>query len=223
MSKLMDRDEVVGRFRRAGVVPIITVRNVDASLALIAKLVDAGADVIEIVFRTPEASKVLSEARKRHDGCMFAAGTMLDDASVRRAVEAGAHCFVSPGLTAELHEAATASGLLLIPGVQTASEVMNARRWGYALMKYYPAEPSNGLVVLADYANIFDNVSFLATGKITRPKLALYGALRNVAAVGGSWMLEGAEPERLAVDRESFLGSRPFARSSGGDVGRCAS
>lgn len=204
----MDRDEVVGRVRLAGIVPIVTVRDAGASLALIANLVDAGADVIEIVFRTSEAPEALSAARKRHDNCMFAAGTMLDEASVGRAMDAGAHCLISPGLTAELHEAATASGLPLIPGVQTASEVMNARRWGYALMKYYPAEPSNGLVVLADYANIFNNVSFLATGKITPPKLALYGALRNVAAVGGSWMLEGMGLERLAADKESFLDGR---------------
>jgi 2-dehydro-3-deoxyphosphogluconate aldolase/(4S)-4-hydroxy-2-oxoglutarate aldolase len=77
----------------------------------------------------------------------------------------------------------------MIPGVLTASEVLAATEYGYDLMKYYPAQPSNGLLVLADYANIFPDVGFVPTGKIDASVLAEYGALRNVVAVGGSWML----------------------------------
>jgi len=47
---------------------------------------------------------------------------------VRIAAMQGAHLLVSPGLTPDLHEAAWKSGRVLVPGVQTASEVMAARR-----------------------------------------------------------------------------------------------
>ena len=204
----MKQEQVAARIRQAGIVPIVTVRDVEESLTLVGKLVDAGADLVEIVFRSAGAPQALAEARKRFDRCTFAAGTILDEAGVRKAADAGAHCLVSPGLTPELHQAASAAGQVLIPGVQTASEVMAARQLGYRLLKYYPAEPSNGLVVLGDYANIFDTISFMATGKITSKVLPHYGALRNVAAVGGSWMLAAEALAGFATDRERFLAAR---------------
>lgn len=204
----MDHGEVTSRIARAGIVPIVTVRDLRAGVALIDQLVETGAAAIEVVLRTPEAPAALSIAVKRHPQCLVAAGTILDEAGVRTAVEAGAHFLVSPGLTPDLHEASIGAGRMLVPGVQTASEVMAARRLGYRLLKYYPAEPSNGVVVLEDYANIFHDVAFMATGKITSALLAGYGRLRNVAAVGGSWMLKPESIPRFADDRSLFLSAR---------------
>jgi 2-dehydro-3-deoxyphosphogluconate aldolase/(4S)-4-hydroxy-2-oxoglutarate aldolase len=205
----------MSRIARSGIVPIVTVRDLPDGIALIDRLVEAGADVIEIVLRTPDAPSALKAALGRHPHCLFAAGTVLDEEGARMACDAGAHFLVSPGLTPELHEAASKSGRMLVPGVQTASEVMAARRLGYRLMKYYPAEPSNGLVVLEDYANIFHNVAFMATGKIKPDLLAAYGRLANVAAVGGSWMLKPAAMKQLPDDRSRFLAARPASAVAG--------
>lgn len=206
---------MLSRIAQAGIVPIVTVRDLPEGIALIDRLVEAGADVIEIVLRTPEAPAALKAALGRHPQCLFAAGTILDEEGVRMASDTGAHVLVSPGLTPELHEAASKSGRMLVPGVQTASEVMAARRLGYSLMKYYPAEPSNGLVVLEDYANIFHTVAFMATGKIKPDLLAAYGRLVNVAAVGGSWMLKPDAMEQFSHDRSQFLAARPAQSFAG--------
>ena len=204
----MDHNEMKARVAQAGIVPIVTVRDLQDGIALIDRLAEAGASVIEVVLRTPQAPAALSAAVKRHPQCLIAAGTILDEAAVRTACEAGAHFLVSPGLTSDLHEASTGSGRMLVPGVQTASEVMAARRLGYRLMKYYPAEPSNGLVVLEDYANIFHDVAFMVTGKIRPDLLAAYGSLSNVAAVGGSWMLKPDSIGQFRADRSRFLATR---------------
>lgn len=205
---------MLGRIVQAGIVPIVTVRDLPAGIALIDRLVEAGADTVEIVLRTPEAPAALHATLERHPQCLVAAGTILDEAGVRTASDAGAHLLVSPGLTPDLHEASLRFGRTLVPGVQTASEVMAARRLGYRLMKYYPAEPSNGPVVLEDYANIFHDVAFMATGKIKPDMLATYGRLANVAAVGGSWMLNADAIGQFSRDRTLFLAARPPALSS---------
>lgn len=129
------------------------------------------------------------EAKQQFPNCLFGAGTILSEKNLSDAVEAGADFLVSPGLTRELFELVQPSGLPHIPGVQTASEVMAAIGLGYRLMKYYPAQPSNGLVVLADYFNVFPDVGFVPTGKIDANVLPNYAALPNVIAIGGSWML----------------------------------
>jgi 2-dehydro-3-deoxyphosphogluconate aldolase/(4S)-4-hydroxy-2-oxoglutarate aldolase len=163
-------------------------------MAEIEGLVAAGADVVEILFRTPEAALLLPEAKRRFPACLFGAGTMLDAANVAAAVGAGADFLVSPGLTPLLRDTIAKTGLPHIPGVQTASEVMAAREHGYTLMKYYPAKPSNAPLVLADYANIFSDVGFVPTSGIDVSVLADYGAVRNVVAVGGPWMLPSQRP-----------------------------
>jgi 2-dehydro-3-deoxyphosphogluconate aldolase/(4S)-4-hydroxy-2-oxoglutarate aldolase len=185
----MDRKELRARLAEAAIMPIITVRAVDKALADITRLIEEGVGAIEIVFRTAEAATALAEARRRFPKSLIGAGTMLRAEQVTQAVEAGADFLVSPGLTPKLHAVVAASGRPMIPGVLTASEVLAATEYGYDLMKYYPAQPSNGLMVLADYANIFTDVGFVPTGKIDASVLGQYGALRNVVAVGGSWML----------------------------------
>jgi 2-dehydro-3-deoxyphosphogluconate aldolase/(4S)-4-hydroxy-2-oxoglutarate aldolase len=193
----MNDAELKERIAAFPILPVMPVRSIEEGLADIDGLVGEGAPVIEILFRTPQAPEVLRRARMRHPACTFGAGTLLNEGHVKLAVEAGAAFTVSPGLTSALHEAIRAAGLPHMPGALTASEVMQAREWGYTLLKYYPSEASNGPTVLADYANIFDDVSFVTTGGIDAGKLAAYGAVRNILAVGGGWMIPS---RRLADD-----------------------
>ena len=123
---------------------------------------------------------------------------------MKAAVAAGAQFLVSPGLTGKLHAAVSGTGCPMIPGVLTASEVLAATELGYELMKYYPAQPSNGLAALADYANIFQGVGFVPTGKIDAGLVPQYGALRNVVAVGGSWMLGSRAPTAIGEQIAAF-------------------
>jgi len=191
----MNGAELAARIAAFPILPVMPVRSVEEGLADIDALVDEGAPVIEILFRTPEAPQVRHEAGKRHPGCVFGAGTLLLASHVKLAVEAGAAFGVSPGLTPALHEAVKAADLLHMPGALTASEVMQAREWGYTLLKYYPSEASNGPMVLSDYANIFADVGFVTTGGIDTDKLSAYGAVRNIIGVGGGWMI----PSRRAA------------------------
>ncbi|MBP0581807.1 bifunctional 4-hydroxy-2-oxoglutarate aldolase/2-dehydro-3-deoxy-phosphogluconate aldolase [Labrys sp. LIt4] len=181
--------ELRARLAETPILPVMAIKDADEGLADIDGLVAAGAPVIEILFRTPEAPAVLKAAKARYPHCLFGAGTMLLARHVRLALDAGADFTVSPGLTPALQASVAASGLPHIPGVQTASETMQACEYGYSLMKYYPSEASNGPVVLADYANIFEGVGFVTTGGIETALLPAYGAVRNIVAVGGSWML----------------------------------
>lgn len=200
----MDAKELRARLAEAAIMPIVTVRSVDKALADIGRLIEEGIGALEIVFRTPEAATALAEACRRFPKTLIGAGTMLGAREVEAAVAAGARFLVSPGLTQKLHDVVTRAGCPMIPGVLTASEVLAATEWGYELMKYYPAQPSNGLAVLADYANVFPAVGFVPTGKIDASLVPQYGALRNVVAVGGSWMLGERAPDAVAGTIAAF-------------------
>jgi 2-dehydro-3-deoxyphosphogluconate aldolase/(4S)-4-hydroxy-2-oxoglutarate aldolase len=191
----MKTDGLRRRLADTAILPIMPIGSVEAALGEIDLLAEDGVAVIEILFRTPEAAIVLEKAKARHPACLFGAGTMLNAANIARAVAAGADFLVSPGLTPTLQGLVAACGLPHVPGVQTASEVMAAVEYGYTLMKFYPSKASNAPMVLADYANIFLDVGFVPTGNIDASMIDDYAAVRNVVAVGGTWMLPSRRPE----------------------------
>ncbi|MBZ9938410.1 bifunctional 4-hydroxy-2-oxoglutarate aldolase/2-dehydro-3-deoxy-phosphogluconate aldolase [Mesorhizobium sp. BR1-1-16] len=211
----MTPSELRGRLADAPILPILTVRAVETTMQQIDRLVACGIAAIEVVFRTSEAAGALAAAKARHPATLFGAGTIMTAEAVTEAVAARADFLVSPGLTPWLVDLVRPTGLPHIPGIQTASEVMTAVHYGYSLMKFYPAQASNGAMVLADYANIFPDIGFVPTGKIDAASLPSYLALANVVAAGGSWMLSPASLADGSELRAQIASGRAAKAASG--------
>lgn len=184
----MNVSEIVEVLAKARIIPVMVVSDADVAAGTIDALAEAGIGVIEIVLRSTAATEAIAATRRRHPQLVVAAGTVLDAETYTAAVAAGAHFAVSPGFEERLAAHAHSAAIPLVPGVQTASEAMAARAAGFSVLKYYPAVPSNGSQVLADFANVFPGIAFMPTGKITAVALGEYAALPNVLCCGGSWM-----------------------------------
>jgi 2-dehydro-3-deoxyphosphogluconate aldolase/(4S)-4-hydroxy-2-oxoglutarate aldolase len=85
-------------------------------------------------------------------------------------------------------EAAKKSGLPLLPGVMTPSEVMAAREHGFKQLKLFPAVPAGGVGMLNAIAGPLPDVTFCPTGGISIETAPKFLACKNVACVGGSWL-----------------------------------
>jgi 2-dehydro-3-deoxyphosphogluconate aldolase/(4S)-4-hydroxy-2-oxoglutarate aldolase len=183
------KDEVLrGWLGAQPILPITTVRSVDAGLKIAESLLGGGLAVMEITLRTPEGAAAIQAIRNRYPEMRIGAGTLLRPDDFARAEAAGAQFAVSPGLDTALAEAGAKAALPFLPGVQTASEVMAAVGHGFKTLKFYPARAAGGPGVLADFASIFPDVLFVPTGKIAQADAGDYLALENVLAVGGSWV-----------------------------------
>ncbi len=170
------------------VLPIMTIRTEEAGLRIAESLLAGGLTVMEITLRTPEGAAAISAIRRKFPEMAIGAGTLLRPEDFDRAATAGAEFGISPGMDRPLAEAALKSALPFLPGVQTASEVMTAVGYGLRTLKFYPARAAGGSAVLADFGNIFQDVMFVPTGKITQADVPEYLALKNVLCAGGSWM-----------------------------------
>ncbi|WP_029074704.1 bifunctional 4-hydroxy-2-oxoglutarate aldolase/2-dehydro-3-deoxy-phosphogluconate aldolase [Kaistia adipata] len=200
------------RLRRAAIVPIVQPRSVDFVLSLAEQLAEGGAEAIEIVMRSDAALSALEACRQRFPELLVGAGTILTTAHYDAAVNAGAQFGISPGFAPDVCAHAKKGPIQLVPGVQTASEVMAAQAAGFHLQKFYPAEPAGGTVVLADFASIFTSVSFMPSGKIQQAHLAAYGKLRNITSVGGSWMYAEGSGESVRDRMAASLAAIRAAR-----------
>ncbi|HEY1661313.1 MAG TPA: bifunctional 4-hydroxy-2-oxoglutarate aldolase/2-dehydro-3-deoxy-phosphogluconate aldolase [Verrucomicrobiae bacterium] len=155
-------------------------------------LLAGGLNVIEITFRTAGAADSIARIRKSVPRMIVGAGTLLSPDQVKQAVDAGSQFGVSPGLSEAVSQAAHDHKMPLFPGVITPGEVMRAMELGWKQLKFFPSETFGGVKALQALIGPFGHtgVQFVPTGGITAANLADYLAIKQVAAIGGSWMAD---------------------------------
>lgn len=174
---------------RAGpVIAVIVIDRLQDAVPLARALVAGGVRVLELTLRTPVALQALSAIAHEVEGAIVGVGTLTRAHDFEPSIKAGARFGVSPGLTPELVAAARDSGLPLLPGVMTPSEVIAARAAGFTEMKLFPAQQAGGIGMLKALGGPFPDVSFCPTGGISADTAGSFLALPNVACVGGSWL-----------------------------------
>lgn len=182
------------------VVPVAVTDKLEDAVPLANALLAAGLDVIEVTFRTAAAPDAIRAITKTHPGMLVGAGTLLDVNQVRQAKEAGAKFGVAPGLNATVVQASVAAGLPFVPGVATASEVERALELGCKIQKLFPADVVGGVKLLKALAGPYGHtgVKFIPLGGVNAQNMAEYLALPNVAAIGGSWIVD----KKLIAERK---------------------
>ncbi len=176
----------------APVIPILTIARVEDAVPLARALIAGGLPVLEITLRTPAALGAIAEIAAQLPAALIGAGTLTRPDQFAQARQAGAQFAVSPGFDPQLSAAASDAGMPYLPGVATASEIMQATRHGHEIQKFFPAESSGGCAALRAFAGPFSNIRFCPTGGIGGENFADYLALPNVVCVGGSWVAPAA-------------------------------
>lgn len=193
---------IIELLRTGPVIPVIVIDALDKAVPLARALVAGGVRVLEVTLRTPLALQAVRAIADEVQGVLVGVGTITHPNEFNAALDAGAVFGVSPGLTSELAGAARASGLPLLPGVMTPSDVIAARLAGYRALKLFTAQQAGGVAMLKALAGPFGDVSFCPTGGITAATAGDYLALPNVACVGGSWL---TPPDAVAASDWSSI------------------
>ncbi|RMB07732.1 bifunctional 4-hydroxy-2-oxoglutarate aldolase/2-dehydro-3-deoxy-phosphogluconate aldolase [Eilatimonas milleporae] len=173
------------------VIPVLSFRAVDEAVSVCRCLYEEGLKVLEITLRHPAAVDCIRAVRADlPDDTIVGAGTILDSDRAWEAHNAGATFGVSPGLTKTLGDTVKAMDWPFLPGIATLSEAMMAKEHGFTALKFFPAEISGGIGFLKAVGSVLPELTFCPTGGVTGATAASYLALKNVAAVGGSWLTE---------------------------------
>jgi 2-dehydro-3-deoxyphosphogluconate aldolase/(4S)-4-hydroxy-2-oxoglutarate aldolase len=170
------------------VIPVIVIDRLADAVPLARALVAGGVRVLELTLRTPQALAAIERVAAEVEGAIVGAGTITRPEDVEAVRRAGAVFGVSPGLTPELAAAARATGLPLLPGVMTPSDVIAARSAGYTELKLFPAQQAGGIGMLKALGGPFPDVRFCPTGGITAATAPDFLTMANVVCVGGSWL-----------------------------------
>ena len=179
------------------IVPVLVLNDVDSGLKMCEVLAECGLPAAEITFRTTAAEAVIKAASERFPELYLGAGTVLNSRALHRAFDAGAKFAVAPGFNPTIVKEAVANGFAFAPGVCTPSEVEQAMEYGCRFLKFFPAEASGGInflkSLIAPYKHM--GVRFMPTGGVTTANVADYLAVKEIVAVGGTWLGKSSDIE----------------------------
>ena len=192
------------------IIPVAAIDVAEAALPLARALVAGGLPVLEVPLRTAAAAKAIASIRNDEElaktGMIVGAGTVIRVPQVETAFHAGADFVVSPGFSRRVVQHTLGMGMLPLPGVSSATDLMAA---GATDVNVFPAAASGGSAAIRALSAPFGDVRFVPTGGISASNAAEYLAIPSVAAVGTSWVV----PHRL-VKAQNWAEITQIARAA---------
>lgn len=196
------------------IVPVVVIERADRAVGLGEALVAGGIPVAEVTLRTAAGIDAIAAMAGNPD-LLVGAGTVLTADQVDRAVDAGARFIVSPGFSPRVVERALERGVDVVPGTVTPTEIMAALDLGLTTLKFFPANVYGGAPALKALGAPFGGVKFIPTGGVSAANIGEFLALKNVAAVGGSWMVPSAAIDAGDFDTIRHLCASAVAAANG--------
>ena len=173
---------------KIGLMPVIVVEREEDAVPLAEALIEGGLPLAEVTFRTAAAAKVIA-AMAKVPGLCLGAGTVLTPAQVDQAIDLGAQFALAPSFVPKTAEHALKKNFPFVPGILSPSEISAALDAGFAVQKFFPAEPAGGAAFVKAVSAPLKGVRFIPTGSIDLARLSSYLEIPSVLAVGGSWMV----------------------------------
>lgn len=138
----MNRHNVIQRIEESGLIAVVRASDAEQALRIAEACRLGGAAAIEITFTVPGAAAVierLAGAYTRGE-ILIGAGTVLDPATARIAILAGAQYVVSPMLNPQVVETCHRYGIASMPGAMTVREIVECMECGADAVKVFPGE-----------------------------------------------------------------------------------
>lgn len=178
-------------------------------LNVVGALQEGGILAVEITLNSAEALRGIKSISRNFKGkILVGAGTVLDAASAKEAIEAGAQFIISPGFDEATIKATRELGALSIPGAYTPTEIINAYKCGGDIIKIFPASNPQ---YIKDVRGPLSHIPLMPTGGITVENIGSFHDAGGVAFGIGSALVDAKKAitkeylQQLSQSAASFV------------------
>ncbi len=203
----MDKKSTLEKIKSLGLLAVIRGPSPELTVKMVEALVEGGVYGIEITYSTPNAPLVVRTLADQYgEQIVLGMGTLTEIEHAAQAVDAGANFLVSPHCEAILAGAMTATGLPVMIGALTPTEVIQAYRLGSDVVKIFP-----GSLVGPDYIKAlrgpFPHIPMMPTGGVNVENVGAWFKAGVFAVGAGSnlcptaWAKEGRFADISATAR----------------------
>lgn len=192
----MDKQAVLDRIESLGLLAVLRGPSPELTVRMVEALAAGGVYGIEITYSTPNAEAVVAElAEKFGDRILLGMGTLIRPEQAASAKAAGAQFLVSPVCDPELVRAMVATGLPVMAGALTPTEVLQAHQLGSDVVKIFPGSMTGPSYIKA-LKGPFPYIRMMPTGGVNAGNIADWFAAGVVAVGAGSELC----PPKLAKE-----------------------
>lgn len=183
------------RLQKAGIVAVVRGNSPEEAEKTADAVIAGGVTAIELTFTVPHADKVIEHLTEKYandDAVVIGAGTVLDPATARVAMIAGAEFIVSPSFNAETAKMCNLYATPYTPGCMTPTEMQSALEAGVDLVKLFPGAVMKPAMVSAVLAP-FPYLSIMPTGGVNVENMAEWFKAGVTLVGAGSNLTAGAK------------------------------
>ena len=188
----MQKYDYLNRLINTGCVAVVRGDDADEAVKTVDAVIAGGVTGIELTFTVPHADKALDELSQKYgdrEDVLIGAGTVLDPATARLAIIAGAKFIVSPSFNADVAKICNLYSIPYTPGCFTPTEIQTALEAGVDLVKVFPGSVAGPAMVKALHGP-FPQLAIMPTGGVSLDNLetwfdagvTLVGAGSNLTA-----------------------------------------
>jgi 2-dehydro-3-deoxyphosphogluconate aldolase/(4S)-4-hydroxy-2-oxoglutarate aldolase len=194
------KSQVIEQLLNPGIIAVVRAQRADQVVPLAEALVAGGIIAVEITMTTPNAINAIRAASAQlGNRALIGVGTVLDEATCRAAIAAGAQFVVSPICRRELVPLAHAAGKPIMLGSYTPTEAQLAHEAGADFIKIFPADGLGPNYIKALRAPL-PHLKIVPTGGVDLKTIGEFFKAGCVAVGAGSSLIS-----RAVLDKDDWL------------------
>ncbi|MDV0431167.1 bifunctional 2-keto-4-hydroxyglutarate aldolase/2-keto-3-deoxy-6-phosphogluconate aldolase [Lactiplantibacillus sp. DA1] len=185
--------EYLNKVVNSGVVSVVRGATKDEAYKTAEACIEGGVKAIELTFTAPHADQIIGELTEKYHNdseVVIGAGTVLDQATARIAIIAGAQFIVSPSFNSEVAKLCNLYAIPYVPGCMTPNDVQDALSYGADVIKVFPGSVVGQGMVSALHGP-FPQANFMITGGVNLENMQEWFA-KGAAVLGAGSNLTGA-------------------------------
>ncbi len=160
----------------------------EKALGIAGVLVEEGINVFELTMNSTGAIEAMQLIKREYGADVCSGmGTVLDEATAKKVLDAGADFIVSPAFNRGVVLAAQGADVLVAPGVITPTEAVDAWAMGVKLLKIFPIGPL-GLDYFKAVRGPLDHIKFMCNGGTNDTNVGDFLKAGAVACGMANWL-----------------------------------
>jgi 2-dehydro-3-deoxyphosphogluconate aldolase/(4S)-4-hydroxy-2-oxoglutarate aldolase len=180
----MKREDVLERITSVGIVPVVRAGSAKHAEMATEAVRAGGVPIVEITMTVPGAINLIARlVGSVGSEVLIGAGTVLDAATARQCIDAGAEFIVSPGLDVATVEYVRREEKVMMAGALTPTEVITAWKAGSDFVKIFPCSATGGAKYIQALRGPLPQIPMIPTGGVNLQTAADF-IRAGVAALG---------------------------------------
>ncbi len=202
---MLKKSETLEKLIDTGIVAVVRAENIKEAVRISSACIEGGVSAIEVTYTVPGATEVIKALKETFpaEKLTVGAGTVLDAATARIAILAGAEYIVSPGFDEETAKLCNLYQIPYMPGCMTITEMTKAMQYGVDIIKLFPGSAFGPSFVKAVKAPL-PQANIMPTGGVSLENVEEWFK-NGVVAVGAGGKLATGSSESITATAKAFV------------------